>query len=144
MTEKFSVHIEAPVAEVFDFFRNPMNWHTVSRGVVFKDVHVTPDGVGTYYAWVSSVAGLRLRGFDVFTEFVPNERITDWSSSDLEGTWTYSFEPEGDGTRLTMENHVRSLWRIPPLGRLLEHAAAKGHGKVLAELKETMEAGRAA
>lgn len=139
MTLEHSVYIDAPVEKVFDFFRDPMNWHAVSRGVVFKDVHVTPDGVGTYYAWVSSVAGVRLKGFDVFTEFVPNERITDWSSSDLEGTWTYTFTEEYGGTRLTMENHTRSFWRIPPLGPVVEAFGAKAHEKVLTELKATME-----
>lgn len=139
MTLKRSVYIDAPVEKVFDFFRNPMNWHAVSRGVVFKDVHVTPDGVGTYYAWVSSIAGMRLKGFDVFTEFVPNERITDWSSSDLEGTWTYTFTEEDGGTRLTMENHTRSFWKIPPLGTVVEAVGAKNHERVLVELKATME-----
>jgi len=63
----------------------------------------------------------------VFTEFVPNQRITDTSSSSLEGTWTYLFEPEGSGTKLTVENRGRSFWRIPPLERLLDWLAAKTH-----------------
>ena len=75
----------------------------------------------THYTWAAKTAGFPVEGgFDVCTEFVPNQRITDTSSSSLEGTWTYLFEPEGSGTKLTVEKRGRSFWRIPPLERLLD------------------------
>jgi hypothetical protein len=140
MAYRYSIHVEAPVEKVFDFFRDPGNWHsTEPEGIEFKDVRLTQEGIGTHYSWSAKFAGFSLEGFDVFTEFIPNQRITDRSSSSLEGTWTYLFEPDGSGTMLTVENRVRSFWRIPPLERLLEWAAAKTHEPRFARLKEALE-----
>lgn len=75
----------------------------------------------------------------MFTGFEPNRRIIDRSSSSLDGTWTYSFEPDGSGTKLTVENHVRSNWRLPPLERLLDWAAAKTHEPRFVRLKTMLE-----
>jgi hypothetical protein len=89
MAYRQSIHIEAPVANVFDFFTDPNNWREVEpEQIAFKDVRLTQEGVGTHYTWAAKIAGFPLEGFDVFTEFVPNQRITDTSSSSLEGTWT--------------------------------------------------------
>lgn len=71
-------------------------------------------GLGTHYSWAAKIAGVSIERFNVFTEFIPNRRITDRSSSSLEGTWTYSFEPDGSGTKLTVENQVCSFRRLPP------------------------------
>lgn len=140
MTYEQSFHVEAPVTIVFDFFRDPNNWAGLEpEGVQFKDVRLTENGRGTHYSWTATIAGVSIEGSNVFTEFVPNRRITDRSSSSLEGTWTYSFEPDGSGTKLTIENHVRSLWRLPPLERLLDWAAAKTHGPRFARLMATLE-----
>lgn len=140
MTYRQSIHIEAPVANVFDFFKDPNNWREMEpEQVTFKDVRVTREGTGTHYSWAAKIAGLPVEGFDVFTEFIPNQRITDRSSSSLEGTWTYLFEPDGSGTRLTVENRVRSLWRILPLERLLDWLAAKTHEPRFARLTAMLE-----
>ena len=80
MTATLSVHIDAPVERVFDLFRDPGKWQDAGRGIVFRDVNRTREGTGTYYAWSTRVAGVPVEGFDVFTEFVPNQRITDRSS----------------------------------------------------------------
>ncbi len=142
MTFKRSVHIEAPVEKVFDFFRDPRNWQGIEElGVVFKDVRLTDEGVGTSYSWIARVAGLRIEGSNVFTEFLPNKRIVDRSSWSFEGIWTYSFEPEGSGTKMTIENSQVSFWRIPPLGWLMDYIA-KGHEPVIYRLKAVMEAAR--
>ncbi len=44
--------------------------------------------------WNPRAQGRRISvaGCDVDTEFIPNRRITDRSSSALEGTWRYTFE----------------------------------------------------
>lgn len=131
-----SVHIDAPVAKVFNFFRDPRNWQEFAvPGLQYKNVIITRDGVGTTYEWVAKVAGVPIAGFNVFTEFVPDERITDRSSRAFEGTWTYTFEPEGSGTRLTYENCPASFWRIAPLRSLLDRATAKTHEPVMARMQ---------
>ena len=75
----------------------------------------------------------------MFTEFIPNLRITDRPSSSLEGTWTYSFEPDGSGTKLTVENQVGSFWRLPLLERSLDRMTAKTHEALFARLKALLE-----
>ena len=47
---------------------------------------------------------------------------------------------DGSGTMLTVENRVRSFWRIQPLARLLDWVAAKAHEPRFAKMKETLEA----
>ncbi len=141
MAYRQSIHIEAPVGRVFDVFRDPGNWRGFAPAEIeFTEVTLTQEGVGTHYTWTARVAGFAMEGFNVFTEFVPNERITDRSSSSLEGTWTYLFEPDGSGTKLTVENRVGRVWRIPPVERLLDRLTGKTHAPRLARLKATLEA----
>jgi uncharacterized protein YndB with AHSA1/START domain len=138
---KRSIHIEAPVEKVFDFVKDPRN---VPEGVTMpyevKDVRLTEEGVGTYYSWAIKTPGRRFEGFDVYTEFVPNRRITDKCSASLAGDWTYSFEPEGSGMKLTAESHHRSFWRIPLLRQLVDWGKSMGSERLLSALKAQMEA----
>lgn len=123
MSTKQSIHIEAPVEKVFDFCADPRkSWSTGPErmGGELVDVKMTEEGVGTYYSWVMKIAGLRIQGFDVYTEYVSNKRFTDRSSASFAGTWTYAFEPEGSGTRLTMQRHPASFWALRPVDRLTD------------------------
>ena len=140
MAYRDSFHIDAPVSTVFDFFRDPDNFSQAEPGQIeFRDVVLTEEGVGTHYTWATKVAGIPFEGFDVYTEYIPNERITDRSSSALEGTWTYTFTPDGSGTRLTVENRVRSIWGLPPLRQLLDLVTAKTHRPRFERLKAILE-----
>ncbi len=138
---KRSIHIEAPVEKVFDVVKNP---RYVPEGVAMpfaiKDVKMTEEGVGSYYSWVFKTPVLHYEGFDVYTEFVPNQRITDRSSSSAAGDITISFEPEGSGTKLTMESHPRSFWRIPVLRELTDLVKSMTSERVLSAVKAEMEA----
>lgn len=140
MTYRDSLYIDAPVRRVFDFLADPRNFALVAPDQIrFTQVVVTDTGVGTRYAWSTSVAGIRLHGSDVFTEYIPDRLITDRSSSALEGDWTYSFAPEGPGTRLTVENRTRGLWNLPPLRQLLDLAAARTHRPRFRRVKAMLE-----
>jgi ligand-binding SRPBCC domain-containing protein len=140
MVYRDSLHIEAPVSKVFSLFRDPGNFaQAVPEEIEFTDVVLTDEGVGTRYSWATTIAGLPFRGTDTYTEFEPNRLITDRSSSALEGTWTYTFEPEGTGTRLTVENRSRSIWNVPPLRQLLDRATAKAHRPRFERAKEQLE-----
>ena len=139
MSYKQTIYLHAPVGQVFELFRNPANWQQfASTGLLYKNVLLTREGVGTTYEWVAKVAGVSISGFNVFTEFVPNQRITDRSSRAFEGTWIYTFEPDGSGTKLTCQNQPASFWRIRPLSKLLDWATARTHEPVMAQLQEML------
>ena len=137
--QPMSVHIEATVDEVFDYFRNPANWQELAPEIVYSDIALTDDGNATTYRWATKVAGIRVTGTGTFVDVVPSERIVDRSSRSFEGTWIYSFEPEGTGTRLTMSSEPRSLWRLPPLSWLLAWSVARSHQSVLAAAKSKLD-----
>jgi len=140
MVYRDSFYIEAPVSKVFGFFRDPSNFAQAVPGQIeFTDIVLTDEGVGTRYRWSTTVAGIPVRGIDTYTEYVPNRLVADRSSNALEGTWTYTFEPEGSGTRLTVENRTRSIWNIALLRHLLGLAAAKSHGPRFERIKATLE-----
>jgi hypothetical protein len=135
-----SFFIGAPVSKVFNFFRDPGNFAQLVPGQIeFTDVVVTEDGVGTRYSWSTTLAWMRVQGSDTYTEFVSDRLITDRSTNALEGTWKYTFEPEGSGTRLNVENASRWIWAIPPLAQLLDLAAARTHRPRFERAKEMLE-----
>jgi Polyketide cyclase / dehydrase and lipid transport len=140
MANKHGTYIEAPVEEVFNFFKDPRNWQELPRADQLEEVNVTAEGVGTSYRVILPVPGARIKALGVFTEFIPNQRITDRSSLSLAGTLTFSFEPDGSGMKLTMESDPRSVWRIPPLKELAEWVMVERHRRYMSALKAKMEA----
>ena len=140
MVYRDSFYIEAPVPQVFSFFRDPSNFaQAVPGNIEFTDVVLTAEGVGTRYTWSTSIAWIPVRGSDTYTDYTPNRLITDRSSNALEGTWTYTFEPEGSGTRLTVQNRTRSIWKVPPLRQMLDLAAARSHRPRFERIKSMLE-----
>jgi uncharacterized protein YndB with AHSA1/START domain len=111
-----TMHIEAPVETVFGYFKDPMALADLTTlDIEYDEVKETKEGTGTYFSWHSKIAGIPFEGFEVYTDVVPNQHITEKSSRAVMGTWDYSFEPEGTGTKVTMEHRQRSLWSLPPL-----------------------------
>ncbi len=138
---KRSIHIEAPVEKVFDFVRDPKN---VPKGMTMpykiKDIKLTDGGVGSYYSWEFHIAGLPIEGFEVYTEFIPNQRITERSSQSIFGTFTSTFEPEGSGMKLTMETRHGSFWRFPPFRQLVDLGQSMISERYLSAVKAQMQA----
>ncbi len=142
MSSRQSIHIEAPVETVFDWFKDPRNWHTVTPAepVQQSQAHVPEEGLGTFHVGAIRLFAVQVEFFGVFTEFIPNERIVDKMSLPFEGTWTYTFDREGPGTRVTMQRHPRSFWRLWPLDKLVDLVEGPGTQHWLAKVKEHMEA----
>lgn len=137
-----SISIKAPVAEVFDYWKDPSNWPEVWPSMVaVNDLVLTPDGVGTSDAWVYKMAGVKLEGTGVFTGFEPNRRIEQKTSGAIESRFVWTFEPEADGTWMTAD--VEYEIPIPVLGKLVEKfvlAANEHEAEVtLANLKARLE-----
>jgi Polyketide cyclase / dehydrase and lipid transport len=145
MSLKQSIYIEAPVEKVFDFCKDPRKTWAVGPDRMGQmgellDVKMTEDGVGTYYSWAFNLSGLRVEGFNVFTEFVPNQRITDRSSRAVVGTWTFTVEPEASGTRLTMWREPVSFWALRPVDQLMDRFFRASLGQqTLEKLKAVLE-----
>ncbi len=145
MSASHSIYIEAPVENVFDFFKDPRNWLTMDPAAAQReeilDAHVTPEGLGTFHVWaLKPMPGVRYECFGVFTEFVPNKRIVDKWSLAIEGDETYTFDAEGSGTRLTIQPHRASIWRLWLLDKLVDRFERREQERSLAMLKKVMEA----
>lgn len=144
MSASQSIYIEAPVDEVFDWFKNPRNWvrlnPAAARREEITDAHLTREGLGTFHVWrMKPLPGIRFECFGVFTEFVPNQRIVDKWSLALEGTETYTFDAEGSGTRVTLGRQRRSLWRLRLLDTLVDRFEGPESEQALVRLKKLME-----
>lgn len=136
-------HIEAPVESVFDFFFDPRQSADLfpeRMEMEIRERKVTEEGTGTYTGYHGKMGGIPFDIFSVFTEVVPNKHITEKSSSALVGTWDYSFEPEGSGTRVTMEHHSRSFWDLPPLRNVGDAFTARMNHDFMQRVKERLEA----
>jgi hypothetical protein len=144
MSAAQSIYIEAPVERVFDWFRDPRNWLTLTpappRWEEIASAHVTEEGLGTFHVWaMTPLPGVRFEPFAVCTEFVPNKRIVDRWSLPFYGSYTYSFDAEGSGTRLTLQRHPRSFWRLRPLDRLVDRFETRSNEQFLGKLKTLLE-----
>ena len=137
---KQSIHVEAPVKTVFDFLIDPAkSWDLLPVHTQLDEVKVTKEGAGTYDSWHAKIAGLTVRGFDVLTDVVPGKHITSRSSIAMMGTWDYDFEPEGSGTKVTIEHHPGSFWRIPPLRNLVDLTTERMNSSFMARVKDAIE-----
>lgn len=138
---KQSIYIEAPVETVFDHFMDPrkdIDLMPIDTEVL--EFKLTEEGIGTYTSYRSKIAGIPFEMFDVVTDMVRNKRITSKSSSAMEGTWTYTFEPEGTGTRLTLEHQAGSLWRLPLLRNVMDMTTSRMTASYLPKAKARIEA----
>lgn len=133
------VHIEAPVEKVFDFFSDPRRSAELFPEMQVRELKMTDDGIGTYASYHSRLAGIPFDAFSVYTEVVRNKHITEKSSSAMVGTWAYDFEPEGTGTRVSMEHHSRALWGKPPLSMLGDLYTARKSESYLRQVKQRLE-----
>lgn len=140
MAIKVSYYINAPVESVFDHFKDPASDEGIGMEVV--DAKATEEGVGTFMDWRVKVAGIPVwRGLEVLTDVVPNERIVEKSSSAMLGDFEYTFEPEGSGTRLTIERRARSFWALPPLANLVDFATTRTSRGYMDRVKAKLEPG---
>lgn len=140
MVMKVSHHIEAPVEKVFDHFMDLSADSGMPRMEVLE-AKATKEGVGTFMTWRVKLAGIPWTGLEVVTGYERNKHITEQSSSAMVGTWEYSFEPEGTGTKVTLVHRPRGLWAVPPLGMLVDYTTTRLTGMYVGRTKAKLEAG---
>ena len=135
-----SFHIDAPVETVFDFFVDPDRSADLYPNVQILEYKRTQEGAGTYISYHAKLAGIPFDSFSVLTDWVPNKHLTEKSSSAIVGTWDYTFEPEGKGTKVTMEHHSRSVWNLPGVRNLGDLVTARMNESFMRKVKGRIEA----
>ena len=130
MKMKKTLHVDAKPEEVqsivLDSSVNP-------PGMTMAPVYETPDRAGTVFEWSFKVAGVPQKGITVLTEYVPGERLSFRNLGALESTSTMTFEPENEGTRVTID--AASRMTMPLIGRFLDPLLKRG---MLKNIKWTM------
>ena len=140
-----SVHIEAPVEQVFQHVADPAHFYEampkkMRPGSGLRAKLMTPEGVGSTYEWVTGhIAGFEIVGVLTRQEYVVNERFVDKSSTGP--VWTWTVEPDDDGTRLTVTMEYST--KIPGINKVIDLIAWRGDADLeamLAAFKEKVEA----
>jgi len=136
-----SIHIDAPVEEVFEYVADPMNtteWFVGMMGVN----EVTGSGVGKNYHWKYKMVGIPLHGEGTITEYVPNARMVVKTKGGVTSTFTYTFASHDGGTKLDVETEYTIP--VPVLGKLAENLVLQRNQREsemgLRNLKERLEA----
>lgn len=75
----------------------------------------------------------------MLTEFIPDQRFVEKSSSTMVGTWEYTFAAEGRGTRVTMQHRQRGIWNVPPLRYLTDFLTPRLSASYLDAVRAQLE-----
>lgn len=67
-----------------------------------SDIKGDPAGVGTTWKWVWVSLGMEFQGTGRCLKYEPGKVYSFKTEGGLSSTWTYTAQPEGDGTRLTI------------------------------------------
>ena len=114
VARSFDILIDAPVHDVFEYCRDPHHLFEGWPALEVTDVAMTPEGLGTKAHIVGRFAkGMILEQIErEYTEFVPDSRIVSKAHGKMRfagrakevanpPTFTWLFEAEDDGTKLT-------------------------------------------
>jgi len=145
-----SIEIDAPIEEVFAFVSDPQRRiqalaPALGRRIVVSDVETSPEGVVTSWKWTTQfLLPLPYHAVATRTEHIANQRILEKHSTPTRDVDAFTFEPSGNGTRLTYYAQCSSP--IPLLEKVGILLAAKGKGyghqieDCLAQIKQQVEA----
>jgi uncharacterized protein YndB with AHSA1/START domain len=127
-----SITIDAPVDTVFDVALDISQlWR--AKDVALSEVEIVPGGVGTSARLYSHLLGFHLEGGVEYIEVVPNQRIVaqaHWFAE--KPTWTFEFEPAGDGTMVTAQGEWEL--KVPVVGKPIERMMVKEHEPFVEEM----------
>ena len=136
-----SIHVKALAEEVYNFLNEPVNQVEIWPSLIeIKDLQQLSNG-GNKYTWVYKMAGMRFEGKGEDIEVIPFKRITSENEGGIDSTITWSFEPENEGTQVTMQADYKVP--IPLLGKLAENIIVKQNEReaevILKNLKARLE-----
>jgi len=135
-----SFKINAPVEKVFSYVTDPRNELEYIPSITdIRDI--TGQGVGQRFGWTYKMMGIPLKGKDEVTEYVPNQCYVQKSTGGIVSTWTWTFQPEAGGTRLSLV--VEYTIPVPVLGKVGERLASRQTEReadlAIATLKDRLE-----
>ena len=135
-----SININAPVKKVFAYITDPANrmeWLPSTTNI--RDI--TGLGVGQRWGYTYKMAGISLKGENVVTEFTSDQWYAHKSTGGVVSTWTYTFNPEAGGTRLSLV--VEYNIPVPVLGKMAERLVLQRNEReadfAMATIKERLE-----
>lgn len=137
-----TITINAPVEKIFSYLQDePTNLLEIWPSMVeVKDKKRLPNG-GTSFRWVYKMVGMRFEGTSEDIEYISNQRVVTKTKGGIEATYTWTFQPEDGGTKMTVE--VKWSVPVPVLGKLAEALIIRQQERefdlVLANLKDKME-----
>jgi uncharacterized protein YndB with AHSA1/START domain len=148
-----TVTIRRSVEEVFGFVvrgENGPKWNSAVREV--QQLSEGPVGVGTRYRMLRELPGGKVENVYEITGFEPNRSLSiKIVSGPTPFVYHYSFEPSGQGTRLTLDAEVEKEGLVGVLGMkariapdfVLARFLKSGVESNFKTLKHILESGRA-
>lgn len=102
-TTSANLTINAPVEEVFKFAASPKNTPMFVPNLAENTGFSTEEtSAGQTWNWRFNMLGVDLTGTAETIAVEPNKRWNFKSSGGAESEWTYTYEPDGDGTKVTI------------------------------------------
>jgi uncharacterized membrane protein len=136
-----SIDIKAPVKKVFSYVEDPKNepeWMMSMAEV--KDLKGS--GAGVHFKWDYKMAGIHFHGESDRIEEIAEKKIVDKTKGGIDSTWTFSFDPHGEATRLNVD--IDYNIPVPVVGKLAEKVLLKHNEREteqsLLNIKEKLEA----
>lgn len=154
-THQRSIHIDAPIEQVFDYLKDPHTTYAVISETPTSriDRHVKPKltnatmtpggGVGTTWSFTARLLLFHIDATYTREEYVPNKRIVD-RNPDAQCGVAFGFEPDATGTTLTMAWLDSS--RVPLLTKVWDRIYWDGEhdlDAMLSSVKNAVETGHA-
>ncbi len=140
--EEFSVVINRPIEEVFDFVTDPAKrsqWQSATLEV--RQTSEGPMGVGATMRLVIRIAGRQRKLTMEVTEYEPNRKYSAKSTSGpfpVQGS--YTFESVNGGTRLTFVGEAQLGGFLKLIEPLVRRRQQKRYEADYGKLKELLEA----
>lgn len=98
------VLVIAPLEKVFNFLVDPHNLSEIWPSIVgVKSVKKAKNNDGFKFNWDYKMAGVEFEGKCETIEYVPNERIAIKSTKGLDSTITWTLNPVGQNTHITLK-----------------------------------------
>ena len=117
-----SSSVQAPIEKVFEYVSDPLNLTEWMVGLM-EVTDVTGSGADMHMRWKYKMAGIPFAGETQYLEYVANERTVSESKGGIPSKFTWTFSPDGNGTKLDL--NVDYTIPVPVLGKLAEKLVLK-------------------